>query len=170
MLRLGMRNLGGEGVVIGPEISLATASDLGLVRRGLPDRRAVEGRGRHQLGRRLAGIQRDAGRVAVEVDDEARELRLDDGRLEALGEGIELAHMPVGVLDQLSARIELRRDLGRQAGAGMRHRQDQRRGAARDGDDAGAHAESSAKLSTPAALPSAPESTSSVAAARSGAR
>jgi hypothetical protein len=83
-----------------------------------------------KFGRRLAGIERDAGRVAVEVDDEARQPRFDDGRLEALGEAVELAHMPVGVLDQFAARIELRRDLGRQAGAGMRHRQDERRGTA----------------------------------------
>lgn len=170
VLGLHLFDLGRQRRVIGLEIDRLAPLDFGGVRCGLPDRRPVEGRARHEFGRGLARIERDAGRVAVEVDDEARELRLDDGRRERCGEPVELAHMPVGILDQLSACVELRRDLRRNAGAGMRHREDQRGRTPRDRDDLGAHALHSAKLSRPAALPTAPESTNSVAAARSGAR
>ncbi len=71
--RLEPLDLFGEGGVIGREVAGAPLRDLGGVRGGarLVQRLTVEGGQRAKLGGRLAGIEGDAVRVAVHVDDGA---------------------------------------------------------------------------------------------------
>ena len=85
------RDLGAEGVVIGREIEPAALGDLSLVWRfaGPVKRLAVERRRRAQLGRRLAGIERGAAGIAVDVDDRARNRGPHDRRAEVSGEGVK---------------------------------------------------------------------------------
>ena len=57
----------------------------------------VEARGRTELGRRLTGVERGARRVAIHVDDGARDRGANSGRTQCVREIIEFINPPVGV-------------------------------------------------------------------------
>jgi len=111
-----------EGGVIGVEIAGAPFGDFGCVGAFavLVERLAVEGRGRTELGRRLSGIERDAGRVAVDVDHGARDRRVNRGRAHVADEIVKPVDPPVGVLARQPGRDEARLEFGGNVGAGVR--------------------------------------------------
>ena len=90
--------LGGDGGVVGLEIGCAPGRDLGRIRCLTPQGLAVERRGRAQLGRGLARIEGHARRVAIHVDDRARDRGAHDGGVEVGGKVVEPVDPPVGVL------------------------------------------------------------------------
>jgi hypothetical protein len=74
-------DFGFERGVIGIEPARTAAGDLGLVRhRTCIERLTIKGRGRAQFGRRLPRIERGARRIAVAIDDRARNARGDQCR------------------------------------------------------------------------------------------
>ena len=93
------RDLGGERGVEGLEIEPPSIGDfLSVGRFALAIKRlAVEGRRRAEFGRRLAGIERRAARIAVDVDQRARQRGPDNRRAERAGEIVELGDVPIRV-------------------------------------------------------------------------
>ncbi len=93
-------DLGGERGVVGGEVGGLAPLDVGRVGRhaGLPQRLAVEGGGGDEFGRVLAGVEGDAGGVAVDVDDGAGDGGVDRGGTQLARESVELVDPPVGVL------------------------------------------------------------------------
>ena len=59
---------------------------------------AVEGGGGAELRRRLPGIERNAGRIPVDVDHGARDRGADHGCAETGGEIVEALDPPIGIL------------------------------------------------------------------------
>ena len=94
------RDLVRERLVIGIEGEQHPLGDLCVVGRiAMPiERLAVESRGWAELGRRLAGIERGAGGITIDIDDRARDRRANDRRVERVDEVVELVEPPVGVL------------------------------------------------------------------------
>src|SRR3546814_3818687 len=85
------RDLGGQRPVIGLEERPLAPRDLARIGRGAPiERVAVEGRRGAQFGRRLPRIERGARRVAVHVDDAARDAGRHRRRAEIADESIKL--------------------------------------------------------------------------------
>ena len=171
------RDLGGERGVIGLEIEPPPLGDLCVVGRFALaiERLAVEGRRRAELGRRLAGIERRAGRIAVDVDERARQRRADDRRAERARRNRRAAgstsrrRLPrqPGATKRGLAAVEL--------GSGVGNADDQRRVAALDRQPVGRGAHRLAPSSAgsgvaPTAATIAPPRTSAVAAAMSGCR
>ena len=115
-----------EGSMIGLPPLLTTPGDFGLIGRAIGvEQLAPEGLGRHQAGGGHAGIQARAVGRSIEVDDIPR-LRGHQQR------GTHLAHeivdqrqMPVGVGQRQGRRVDPGDQIGRQAGADMRHRHHQ---------------------------------------------
>ena len=131
-----------------------------------PDRPAVEVGGRAEAGGVLAGVEAFVVRRAVGVDQVAVEGRAHGGR--AVEEAaVQAVDVPVGVGERLPGVVQAGGDLPGQPGAGVRHREDDRRLAALDLDRI--HPPSPGK-SAPDAASSAPSRTSAAAASRSGAR
>jgi hypothetical protein len=92
-------DLGLQGRMVRREIGFAALVDFRLRRffaRAI-ERITVESIGRAQAGRRLAGIKRDAGGIAVDVDHRARNRRMHHGRAKASGEIVELVDPPVAI-------------------------------------------------------------------------
>ena len=103
-------DLGMERVVIGLEgepQAVGGARFVGRLARTV-ERLAVEGSGRTEFGRRLAGIERGAAGIAIDVDDRARERRANERRIQRLDEIVEFVQPPVGVLAREPRIDELR--------------------------------------------------------------
>ncbi len=134
-------DLGVERRVIGVEPARPPRGDL--VRRGrgavAVQRLAVEGGGGAELRRGLAGVERHAGGIAVDVDGGARHGGVDGRGAEIGGEAVEPVDPPVGVLARQPGRDEPRRDLRRQLRPGVGEADDERRFAAPDGEPGGGH-------------------------------
>src|SRR5208337_2166371 len=93
------RDLPMERVVIRVKVGPSAPVDLDRVRNGARiERLAVEGRRRAEPGRRLTRIERGGARVAIDVDDRARQTRPHERRAEGSHEIIELVEPPVGIL------------------------------------------------------------------------
>jgi hypothetical protein len=106
---------------------------LGL-KAGPVQRLAVKGRCGTQLGGRLSGIQRHAGRVPVTVNDRARDAGPDDGRTHRMCEVVEQVDPPVRILACEPWRNEAVLNIARNVHPGVGHREDERRIAARNGE------------------------------------
>src|SRR5262249_44267059 len=100
----------------------------------------VEGLGGHQGGRDLAGIERGAGRIAIDVDDAARQRGVHRGRTEIGSEGVELVDVPVGVVTRELLRDEAVLAVVGNVEPGMGERYEERRSATVDGEPGFGHA------------------------------
>jgi hypothetical protein len=126
--------LGLEAGVVGIEEAGAALGDLGRVRLLPGDDTAARRRRcrRAQAGGGLAGIERHARRVAIDVDHRARDAGADTTVAPRLGgEGVELFEPPVGVLAGQPGGDEAGFDVGRDDRPGVRDADDQRGLAAR---------------------------------------
>ena len=121
-------HLGVEGSVIRVEPSGPPLRDLqrvGLLSRPV-QRLAVETRGRAELRRRLAGIERNPGGVSVHVDGGARESRAHHGRPHAGSEIIEPVDPPIRILSGQPRGVEALSEIGWYIGAGVRQADEER--------------------------------------------
>ena len=168
-------DLGRERRMIGIEIKTPPLGDFSRVRRLVRpvERLAVEGRSRHEFGRRLAGIERCAAWIAIDVDDRARKSRAHERSPERRDEIVKLVEPPVRVLAR-EPRIGEGRLKAEKIYARVRNADDERRLAALDDEPGrmlGGHSgalSSEGSAAAPAAPMTAPSLTSLVAAAMSG--
>ena len=117
--------LGQNRLVVGHEPGFEPLRDIVRIRlqAGQVQRLVVEGRERAQVGGVRARVERLAGGIAIHVDDGARHHRADGGDPEVGREIVQLVHPPVGVLARAPRRDELRFDLHRDRGSGVRQAQ-----------------------------------------------
>src|SRR5208283_183065 len=118
-----------ERRMIGREVKLLAALDLLWRRRRAIsiELTAVEGFSRNQASRRLARIERGAGRIPIGVNDCSRHRGSYNGRAEVVGEGVELVDIPIGVTAREVRRDEAGDAIGREFKAGVWKRDDERR-------------------------------------------
>ncbi len=124
--------------MIGIEIEAPAPVDFARVRRLAlaVERLAVEGRGRDKFRRRLAGIERGAARIAIDVDDRARKFRAHERRPERAGEIVEFVEPPVRVLAGEPRTDESRLEV-EEVCPGVRNADDERRVPALDDEPVG---------------------------------
>ncbi len=120
------------------EVKAPPLGDLGRVRRSARpiERLAIEGRRWDKFCRRLAGIERSAARIAVDVDDRARKPRPHQCRAERRDEIVELVEPPIRVLAR-EPRIDEGRLERQQVRSRMGNADDERRVAALDDEPVG---------------------------------
>ena len=159
-----------QRLVVGRVVARAALGDLGLAGRlaKAVQRLAVEGCRRTEFGRRLPGIERDPVGIAVDVDDRARDRRLNDGRAELFREIVQRAQAPVRVASRDPGADESGLAVAK-IRSGVRDADDQRRVAALDKEPVGGHAASnSGQRTSPAAATNSSEAISAAAATISG--
>ena len=158
MLLAQASDLAGERRMVGIEVKTPPLGDFGRVRRAARpiERLAVEGRGWDEFRRRLTGIERGAARIAIDVDDRAREPRAHQCRAERRDKVVELVEPPIGVLAR-EPRIDESRLECHEIRPRVRNADDERRIAALDDEPVGALAGHRAGFSSPgsAAAPTA---------------
>ena len=169
------RDLGRERRMIGVEVEAPSRGDFSRVRRLVRpvERLAVEGGGWAELGRRLARIERRAARIAIDVDDRARESRAHERSPDRRDEIVKVVKPPIRVLAR-EPGIDEGWLKPQKVNARVGNADDERRLAALDDKPVGILGAHRASLSSPgsAAAPTAsttaPSLTSLVAAAMSG--
>ncbi len=125
-------DFGGELRMIRIEVFGASRRDLAGVRRtAVGVERLIRERARRaELGVVGTRVERDSGRIAIQVDDVAR-VRRDEHRDARLArEREELLDMPIGVGKRARSRCQPFGKTRRQMGAGVRDVDDERRVAA----------------------------------------
>ena len=163
-------DLGLQGRVVGREIGFAALVDFRrcrLLARKIK-RIAVESIRRAKAGRRLSGVERDAGRIAIDVDHGPRNRRMHHGRAKTSGKVVEFVYPPVAIAATEPRRHQPRFKT-RKVDTGVRDGYQQRCVAAFDGQPGRrGHSATPGNFTVCAALIVAPERTSAIAFSISG--
>src|ERR1700722_2007661 len=147
-------NLTGERRVVGVEVKTSPLCNVGRVRlEAWPiERFAIEGRGWDEFRRRLTGIERSSARIAIDVDDGAREPRPQHSRAEWPDKVVELVEPPIRIFAR-EPRIDEIRFEPKQICPRMRNTDDERRAAGLDHDPVGTLAGHRVGFSSPGSAP-----------------